>query len=107
MRHTAPAQESTKALSHRKWKNKDTEDSRGGTFLFQKDTGQAAETEASEPQLPKALRCEAGAKYRQVNSSLQRQELANAVLPMKPIKRGFKLWVRADSNGYISKFSVY
>ena len=29
-------------------------------------------------------------------------------LPMKPIKRGFKVWVRADStNGYINDFDVY
>lgn len=27
--------------------------------------------------------------------------------PMKPIKRGYKLWVRADTDGYISKFEVY
>ena len=29
-------------------------------------------------------------------------------LPMKPIKRGIKVWVRADSrNGYFSLFEVY
>ena len=29
-------------------------------------------------------------------------------LPMKPVKRGFKIWVRADShNGYISEFECY
>ena len=29
-------------------------------------------------------------------------------LPMKPVKRGFKIWVRADShNGYISRFECY
>ena len=27
--------------------------------------------------------------------------------PMKPIKRGYKLWVRTDMDGYISKFDVY
>ena len=27
--------------------------------------------------------------------------------PMKPIKRGYKMWVRADMDGYISKFDVY
>ncbi|KAK3791503.1 hypothetical protein RRG08_055526 [Elysia crispata] len=27
--------------------------------------------------------------------------------PMKPIKRGFKMWVRADSDGYMSSFEVY
>ena len=27
--------------------------------------------------------------------------------PMKPIKRGYKLWCIADQNGYIMKFSVY
>ena len=27
--------------------------------------------------------------------------------PMKPIKRGYELWVRADMNRYISKFDVY
>ena len=27
--------------------------------------------------------------------------------PMKPIKRGFKMWVRADSDGYMSRFEVY
>ena len=29
-------------------------------------------------------------------------------MPMKPVKRGFKVWVRADSiNGYICDFDVY
>ena len=29
-------------------------------------------------------------------------------MPMKPVKRGLKVWVRADSaNGYFSKFEVY
>ena len=29
-------------------------------------------------------------------------------VPLKPVRRGFKVWVRADStNGYISDFSVY
>jgi len=29
-------------------------------------------------------------------------------LPLKPVKHGFKVWVRADStNGYICDFSVY
>ena len=29
-------------------------------------------------------------------------------MPQKPIKRGFKVWVRADStNGYVSQFQVY
>ncbi|XP_060855513.1 piggyBac transposable element-derived protein 3-like [Metopolophium dirhodum] len=27
--------------------------------------------------------------------------------PMKPIKRGYKIWCLGDQNGYISKFSVY
>ena len=27
--------------------------------------------------------------------------------PMKPIKRGYKLWERADADGYISKFEIY
>ena len=26
---------------------------------------------------------------------------------MKPMKRGFKLWVRSDMDGYISKLDVY
>ena len=26
---------------------------------------------------------------------------------MKPIKRGYKLWMRADMDGYISKFDIY
>ena len=29
-------------------------------------------------------------------------------LPMKPVKRGIKVWVRADANtGYVSAFNVY
>ena len=29
-------------------------------------------------------------------------------LPKKPVKRGFKIWMRANSDsGYISKFEVY
>ena len=29
-------------------------------------------------------------------------------LPMKPVKRGFKIWVRADShNGYVCEFECY
>jgi hypothetical protein len=27
--------------------------------------------------------------------------------PLKPIKRGFKLWVRADCKGYVYQFAVY
>ena len=27
--------------------------------------------------------------------------------PMKPIKRGYKLWMRADTDGYITKFDIY
>ena len=27
--------------------------------------------------------------------------------PMKPIKRGYKMWMRIDMDGYISKFDVY
>ena len=27
--------------------------------------------------------------------------------PMKPVKRVYKLWLRADMDGYISKFDVY
>ena len=27
--------------------------------------------------------------------------------PMKPIKRGFKLWTRADETGFIFEFQVY
>ncbi|KAJ8962050.1 hypothetical protein NQ314_005833 [Rhamnusium bicolor] len=27
--------------------------------------------------------------------------------PMKPIKRGYKLWCIADQNGYIKKFDIY
>mgnify|MGYP001799727235 CR=1 FL=1 len=27
--------------------------------------------------------------------------------PIKPIKRGYKVWVRADMSGYITKFDVY
>ena len=29
-------------------------------------------------------------------------------MPMKPVKRGFKVWVRADSvNGYFCDFDIY
>ena len=29
-------------------------------------------------------------------------------LPKKPVKRGFKVWVRADAvSGYVSEFDVY
>lgn len=28
-------------------------------------------------------------------------------MPMKPIKRGYKVWVRADESGYICEFQVY
>ena len=27
--------------------------------------------------------------------------------PLKPIKRGYKIWMRADMDSYISKFSIY
>ena len=27
--------------------------------------------------------------------------------PMKPIKRGYKIWAKADMDGYMSKFSMY
>lgn len=28
-------------------------------------------------------------------------------MPLKPIKRGYKVWVRADDNGYTSEFEIY
>lgn len=28
-------------------------------------------------------------------------------MPMKPIKRGYKIWVQADQTGYISKLEIY
>lgn len=28
-------------------------------------------------------------------------------LPLKPIKRGYKMWVRADEKGFISQFQIY
>ena len=28
-------------------------------------------------------------------------------IPKKPIKRGYKVWVRADSNGYVCQFEIY
>lgn len=38
--------------------------------------------------------------------SLQGKAL-NQYNPMKPVKCGYKLWVRADMDGYIRKFDVY
>ena len=28
-------------------------------------------------------------------------------IPLKPIKRGYKVWVRADENGYVCQFEIY
>lgn len=28
-------------------------------------------------------------------------------MPMKPTKRGYKVWIRADSTGYVSEFQIY
>lgn len=28
-------------------------------------------------------------------------------MPLKPIKRGYKIWIRADSSGFVSQFQVY
>ncbi|XP_050532911.1 piggyBac transposable element-derived protein 3-like [Daktulosphaira vitifoliae] len=28
-------------------------------------------------------------------------------MPMKPIKRGYKVWIRADQSGYICEFQIY
>src|SRR5215469_7376364 len=28
-------------------------------------------------------------------------------MPLKPIKRGYKVWVRASSNGYVCEFEIY
>ena len=28
-------------------------------------------------------------------------------MPLKPIKRGYKIWIRADQSGYVSQFQVY
>ena len=28
-------------------------------------------------------------------------------MPQKPIKRGYKVWVRSDMNGYVYKFQIY
>ena len=40
--------------------------------------------------------------------TFQGQSSLKQYMPMKPIKRGIKVWVRADSNnGYFSQFEVY
>jgi hypothetical protein len=28
-------------------------------------------------------------------------------MPMKPVKRGYKVWIRADQTGYVCQFEVY
>ncbi|XP_023019185.2 piggyBac transposable element-derived protein 4 [Leptinotarsa decemlineata] len=28
-------------------------------------------------------------------------------MPMKPVKRGYKIWIRADQSGFVSQFQVY
>ena len=28
-------------------------------------------------------------------------------MPQKPIKRGYKVWVRSDMNGYVCEFQIY
>lgn len=40
------------------------------------------------------IRCKGRCSFKQYN-------------PIKPIKRGYKLWCLADNDGYIFKFSVY
>ena len=47
--------------------------------------------------------CRALIKY----GALQRAQHTETILSNETIKRGYKLWVRADNDGYISKLEVY
>ncbi|CAB3225786.1 unnamed protein product [Arctia plantaginis] len=38
---------------------------------------------------------------------LKAESVLKQYLPMKPIKRGYKLWCLADQRGYIKKFQIY
>lgn len=49
-------------------------------------------------------------EYQSVDESMIRFKGRSSLkqyMPQKPIKRGYKVWVRADVNGYICEFQIY
>jgi hypothetical protein len=49
-------------------------------------------------------------KMQAINESIIRFKGRSSIkqyMPLKPIKRGYKVWIRTYSNGYISQFEIY
>ena len=49
-------------------------------------------------------------RHQAIDESMIRLKGRNSIrqyLLMKPIKRGYKVWVRADKSGYVSEFQIY
>jgi len=49
-------------------------------------------------------------KNQSIDESMIRFKGRNSIkqyMPMKPIKRGYKVWIRADESGYICEFQIY
>ena len=46
-------------------------------------------------------------EYISVDKSMKGRSSMKQYSPMKRIKRDYKIWVRADMDGYMSKFSIY
>ena len=58
--------------------------------------------------LPRQVPAESGASFDEAMVAFKGRSSMKHYLPMKPVKRGFKIWVRADShNGYICQFECY
>ncbi|XP_064467766.1 piggyBac transposable element-derived protein 3-like isoform X2 [Ornithodoros turicata] len=55
-------------------------------------------------------KCYAPTKYQSVDESVIKfkgRSTLKQYMPQKLIKRGYKVWVRADANGYICQFEIY
>ena len=49
-------------------------------------------------------------KHQSIDESMIRfkgRSFLKQFMPLKPIKRGFKVWVRSDENGYVCQFQLY
>lgn len=56
------------------------------------------------------LDCYKPSKNQAVDESMIRfkgRSTLKQYMPLKPIKRGYKVWIRADSSGYVCQFQIY
>ncbi|XP_018576377.1 piggyBac transposable element-derived protein 3-like [Anoplophora glabripennis] len=52
----------------------------------------------------------APSKHQSIDESMIRfkgRSFLKQFMPLKPIKRGYKVWVRSDENGYVCQFQIY